>query len=100
METNTRTEQREARRDEWRAHIERQRQSGMSIKSYCETQGLKKWQFSYFRKVIEPSVNGFVELKSEALPLLPLEVGGCRILLARSFDAELLRQVVAVLKAV
>ena len=100
METNEWKEQRESRRAAMRDHLERHRQSGMSVKAYCAANGLKAWQFWYYRKLNQPpAASGFEELRGSGCGSLSVEVGGCRLCLTRPFDAELLRQVVAVLKA-
>ncbi len=34
----------------WRQTIERQQSSGMSIREFCESEGLKDWSFSWWRR--------------------------------------------------
>ncbi len=82
----------------WRGHVEGQARSGQSVKAYCVGHGLKSWQWSYWRKALQGPHGGFVELEP-ASGGLRLECGGCQLTLARGFDPEVLRQVVAVLRA-
>lgn len=89
------------RREAWRGHLERQARSGKTVVVYCTEQGLKPWQFWYWRKALQPktpAAGGFVELSSLSGTGMVLEVSGCRIPVARGFDPELLRQVVAALR--
>lgn len=89
---------REDRRAWWRGHVEGQARSGQSVKAYCTAHGLKSWQWWYWRKALQRSLGGFVELES-AGGELRVECGGCQLTLTRGFDPEVLRQVVAVLRA-
>jgi hypothetical protein len=101
MDKTAREQEREAQRAIWAGHIERQRQSGKGVKAFCEEAGLKVWQFSYWRGVIHPKTEqrGFVEVRLKPGGGIAIEVQGCRICIERGFDAELLRQVVAALRA-
>lgn len=89
---------REERRAWWRGHVEGQSRSGLSLKAYCAEHGLKVWQWHYWRKALQGPQGGFVELAGVGGGLT-LECAGCRIALGRGFDCELLRQVLAVLRA-
>jgi hypothetical protein len=91
----------EERRRVWRERLERQAQSGKTVVAYCTEEGLKPWQFWYWRKALQPkapAVGGFVELCSRSTAGVVLELAGCRITVARGFDPELLRQVVTALR--
>ena len=102
MDKTVREQEREANRAIWASHIERQRQSGKSVKAFCAEEGLKVWQFSYWRGVIHPTKTepkGFVEVKVKCGGGVVVEVNGCRIEVERGFDPELLRQVVGTLRA-
>ena len=101
MDKTRREQEREAQKASWAGHVERQRQSGKSIKAFCVEAGLKVWQFCYWRGVLEPKTvnSGFVEVKVKGGSAVTIEVGGCRIGVERGFDAELLRQVVAAVRA-
>jgi hypothetical protein len=102
MEKTVRDQEREANRTIWAGHIERQRQSGKGVKAFCEEEGLKVWQFSYWRGVIHPAKTepkGFVEVRVKSGGRVAIEVKGCRIEVERGFDPELLRQVVAAMRA-
>ena len=95
-------EEREAQRAIWVGRIEKQQRSGKSVKAFCTEEGLKVWQFSYWRSVIHPAKTepkGFVEVKVKSGGGVAIEVKGCRIEVERGFDPELLRQVVATLRA-
>jgi hypothetical protein len=96
---------REQRRVEWAGHLERQAQSGESISAYCSANGLKSWQFHYYQRALRKS-QPETQVEPGFDPLLPcgagslcLEVGGCRLVIGRPIDTELLRQVVAILKS-
>lgn len=78
MEKMTRDEVRKAQRELWAGHIERQQQSGKTIKGYCTEAGLKVWQFCYWRKAIEPKSQGtgFMEVKVRCGGGITVEVAG------------------------
>ena len=104
METSERKTKREQQRAEWAGHLERQIQSGESVRAYCAANGLKVWQFHYYQRALKKTPD-LSQPESGFEPLLPcgngtlcLEVGGCRLVLARPIDLELLRQVIAILK--
>jgi hypothetical protein len=102
MEKTVREQESEAKRLIWTGRIEKQRQSGKGVKAFCEEAGLKVWQFSYWRSVIHPAKTepkGFVEVKVKLGGGVAIEVNGCRIEIERGFDPELLRQVVAAMRA-
>ena len=102
MDKTVREQEREANRAIWAGHIDRQRQSGKGVKAFCTEEGLKVWQFSYWRGVIHPAKTepkGFVEVNVKSGGGVAIEVKGCRIEVERGFDAELLRQVVAAMRA-
>ena len=101
MEKMTRDEIRKGQLEIWAGHIERQRQSGKTIKGYCTEAGLKVWQFCYWRKAIEPKSQGtgFMEVKIRAGGGIAVEVAGCRILVEAGFDPALLREVMAAVRA-
>ena len=93
---------REERRVLWREHVEGQARSGLRVTAYCAAHGLKVWQLSYWRKALQAApapVGGFVELGASGSGTLSVECAGCCLTLRRGFDAELLRQVVSVLRA-
>ena len=101
MDKTVREQEREANRAIWAGHIDRQRQSGKGVKAFCTEEGLKVWQFSYWRGVIHPTTEpkGFVEVKVKSGGGVMIDVKGCRIEVERGFDPELLRQVVAAMRA-
>ena len=94
MEKTVREEQRAI----WAGHVERQRQS---IKGFCQDVGLKVWQFHYWSGVLRPKaeMSGFVEVRMKGGGGIIIEAAGCRVHVERGFDAKLLRQVVAALRA-
>jgi len=102
MDKTVREQEREALRAIWAGRIEKQRQSGKGVKAFCTEEGLKVWQFSYWRGVIHSAKTepkGFVEVKMKSGGGVAIEVQGCRIEVERGFDPELLRQVVAAMRA-
>ena len=93
---------RDERRALWHAHVEAQRHSGQSVKAYCAQHGLKAWQWFYWRKALAPppsAAGGFVEVAAVVAGTILIECGGCRMEVRPGFDAALLRQVVATLRA-
>ncbi|CUB06873.1 IS66 family insertion sequence element accessory protein TnpA [Marinomonas fungiae] len=59
----------------WADHIEKWRASGLSIKAFCEQEGLVYHQFSYWRQKFSPSTNSTTGSKlvpvSLATPFMP-----------------------------
>ncbi len=104
METIERKTKREQQRVEWTNHLERQIQSGESVSAYCSANGLKTWQFHYYQRALRKShpettvEPGFEPLIPCSAGSLCLEVAGCRLVIGRPIDMELLRQVVGILK--
>ena len=90
---------REERRAWWRGHVEGQARSGQSVKAYCAEHGLKAWQWFYWRKSLQGAMDGFVELGTAGETAVTVECSGWRVTVVRGFDPELLRQVLAVLRA-
>ena len=102
MEKTAREQENDAKRLIWTGRIEKQRLSGKGVKAFCEEEGLKVWQFSYWRGVIHPAKTepkGFVEVNVKSGGGVAIEVNGCRIEVERGFDPELLRQVVVAMRA-
>ena len=102
MDINTKGEsERERRREQWRGHLERHSQSGKTVRAYCAEEGLKPWQFWYWRKALIPqeAQGGFIQLTERPAASVTLVIGGCRLGIERGFDPALLREVVAALRA-
>ena len=70
------------------------------MRAYCTEQGLKPWQFWYWRKALAPqeAQGGFVQLAPALGAGVTLMIGECRIGVERGFDPALLREVVAALR--
>jgi len=102
MDTDTKSESgREQRREEWRRHLARHSQSGKTVRAYCAAEGLKPWQFWYWRKALNPqeAQGGFIQVTERPAAGVTLVIGECRIGIERGFDPTLLREVVAALRA-
>lgn len=101
MDTNKKSgRERDERREWWGVHLERQSQSNQTVRAYCAEQGLKPWQFWYWRKALAPreAQGGFVQLAPAPGSGVTLVIGGCRIGIERGFDPGLLREVVGALR--
>lgn len=48
----------------WGSHIQKQRQSGMTVAQYCREQGLRENQFHYHRSKLQKGASGFVKVGS------------------------------------
>lgn len=62
---------------------------------------MKVWQFHYWNGVLRPKAeaSGFVEVRMKGDGGVSIEAAGFRVRVERGFDADLLRQVVAALRA-
>ena len=103
------TRSRADREQFWRELIERQQQSGRSIRAFCESEGVSQPSFYSWRKRLQES-NGrptaqFVPVQI-AVESAPARQGRIEILLSNGkcvrvepgFDAQVLRDVLAVLE--
>ena len=101
MDTETQiVNENEERRQLWRGHLDRQSRSGKTIKAYCAENGVKPWNFFYWRKALAPKEveGGFLELATGPRAGMTLAIGGCTIGVERGFDPTLLREIVAALR--
>ena len=115
---NTREIAAEYRLQHWAQIVQEQKQSGLSIKEFCETAGFQPNRYFYWqRKLREAACNGLpvaVEPKQEIVPTgwaaiepaetteveasaLPIEIGNCRIIVDSDTDIELLAKVCSML---
>lgn len=89
-------------KQEWTDKITTWRESGQSIAAWCRRHDESYYRFIYWRKRLEPKrkeSGRFVELTLGASSLV-LECNGMTLHIERGFDRELLRDVLAVLRAV
>jgi hypothetical protein len=96
---------------EWRERLNGQRESGMSVKDWCLSEGISTATYYYWRKrssedqVVGPAPQsaGWVPvIVSEPVPgshVLTLRVGRVSVEVASGFDASLLSGVLNVLEA-
>jgi hypothetical protein len=85
---------------EWTDKIAAWHESGLSIAAWCREHDEVYCRFLYWRKRLQPQLEGrFVELsvKPEGLRLI---CNGMTLQLERGFDRDLLRDVLAVVKTV
>jgi hypothetical protein len=85
-------------REEWEAHLTRQKTSGLNQSEYCRLNGLKVYQFSYWKKKIQSPWEGeqnFIRLPVETpsitagVPLLNISVDGdFRLKINLNFSGE------------
>ena len=98
---------REAKAQEWRRRIREWRQSGVSVRDYCDLAGVCVPTFYLWRRRVEgpPAVTpAFVPVRLVAEPPVnggSLELvlaGGRRVRVLPGFDAKTLRQLLAILE--
>ena len=85
----------------WAEKITAWRESGLSIAAWCRQNDEGYHRFLYWRKRLHQNMQPsgrFVELTVEPSSLV-VECNGVTLHIERGFDRELLRQVLAVLKA-
>jgi transposase len=93
-------------RDEaWRARLVAQKQSGVSVKQFCEQQGLTEQSFYYWRKRLQAPTSmrfALVETRQGAAEHTALELvltTGERLRIGTGVDARTLQQVLEALRA-
>lgn len=88
-------------KQQWAEKITAWRESGLSIAAWCRQNDVGYHRFLYWRKRLQQNTQPsgrFVELTVEPSSLA-VECNGVTLHIERGFDRELLRQVLAVLKA-
>ncbi len=90
---------------EWKENILKQRQSGLSIASWCRQHGFTDYVFHYWQKKLFPKVSLnrsiFAEIpqnKDECNKGITLEYQGFNIHLSEYFDPDVLKKCLEVLK--
>ena len=87
--------------EEWSGKISAWRESGLSVAAWCRDNAEGYHRFLYWRKRLEGSelqqLGRFVELELAAPPLA-LECNGIYVHVPSGFDADLLGEVLTVLK--
>ena len=114
---NTREIAAEYRLQHWAQVVQEQKQSGLSIKAFCETAGFQPNRYFYWqRKLREAACNELpttvepkqivptgwtaiepAETTEATVAALPIEIGECRIIVDSDTNLELLAQVCRVL---
>ena len=114
---NTREIAEEYRLSHWAQIVQEQKQSGLSIKEYCETAGFQQNRYFYWqRKLREAACSGLpsavqhkqlpqsgwaavesIEINRNEAAALPIEIGNCRILVDSDTDMELLAKTCKIL---
>lgn len=87
---------------QWAEKIAVWQNSGLSIAAWCRQNDENYHRFLYWRRRLQPALSPgghFVELTLES-PALALACNGVTLQIERGFDRELLREVLAVLKAI
>lgn len=87
---------------QWAEKITVWQNSGLSIAAWCRQNGENYHRFLYWRRRLQQTTkpcSHFVELTLES-PALALACNGVTLQIERGFDRDLLREVLAVLKAV
>ena len=95
----------QTRREQWRAMIDKQAQSGLSIRAFCIQEGVRDADFYHWRKRLreaEPMRFALVEAGGTALSAPgPIELhlaSGDRLKIGAGVDAATLRAVLSVLR--
>jgi transposase len=96
-----------SRREDWRARIAAQGQSGVSVKQFCAQQGLTEQSFYYWRKRLQASAAmrfALVEADprrgpAEDAALELVLTTGERLRISAGVDARTLQQVLEALRA-
>jgi len=115
---NTKEIAAEYRLQHWAQIVQEQKQSGLSIKEFCETAGFQQNRYFYWqRKLREAACNelpttiepkqivptGWTSIEPaetqevEVAAAVPIEIGDCRLLVNPDTDMELLKKVCRVL---
>lgn len=82
----------------WKSLIEKQRQSGLSIKKWCQQQNLIPNTFQYWKSKLFPKelqTSSFVELKMKQPDEISLQTRGLYIRLGSDCDPVLRKQLLA-----
>jgi len=88
-------------KEQWTEKLTAWRESGLSIAAWCRQNDEGYHRFLYWRRRLQPTTQPagrFVELSIESSSLA-VECNGVTLHIERGFDRELLRQVLAVVKA-
>ncbi|MGI6449786.1 MAG: IS66 family insertion sequence element accessory protein TnpA [Desulfitobacteriia bacterium] len=105
----------EYRLSKWMQVIRERQESGLSIKDFCQKNGISRHAYFYWQRKLrkvafmelskqEEAVNcvpeGWLQLTQghEIRPTLDIEVGGCRINVDAGTDPELLKKVCRILR--
>ena len=111
MEQLSRAEQLEKKRIYWKKHLEIWQETGLTQAEYCRRNNLKQHQLVYWKKRFSKTETdvSFVPLKLEDLLDLPARQDQASLILVinnqfkieikAGFDAQLLRQLIFVLRA-
>lgn len=98
---------RDERREYWQAVLELHRESGMTIKGFCEREGLSVHQFGYWRKrlaeLAETPPEGFVPLRfseETSSDAVVIRIGAFAVEIPMGFDAPELKRVLLTLAEV
>ena len=114
MHVNTREIAAEYRLAHWAKIMQERSESGMSIKAFCEAEGFRENIYYYWqRKLREASCTDMTVTNNAVAPqgwavckeadasvgekALPIEIGGCRIMVGSDVDSQLLAKVCRVL---
>ena len=89
------------KRQEWKNKILKQKESGLSIESWCRENGMASHLFHYWKKQFFPetsSRNNFTELADNTKAGIVIEYKGARIYLDKSFDPMVLKSCLSILR--
>lgn len=92
----------QGKREEWVEKFRQQKESGLSVRSWCAKNQLTGQAFYYWRIKLfpkaAPSRSCFIELSEPKEVGIAIECAGCRIHLEKDFDASTFKRCLAVLR--
>lgn len=92
----------EEKKQEWKANIRNQLESGSSIKRWCRENNISEQAFHYWRRrlLLQTSISrsSFTEIVDKERTGIILECQGIQIHLERQFDPSILKRCLEVLK--
>ena len=100
---NTRKVAAEFRLAHWSQVMNERKQSGLSIRTFCEQTGIKEKTYYYWQRKLREAVCLELLTGSQNDPLkvdgdtLPIEINGCRVFANADTDPELLKKTCMVL---
>ena len=94
----------EEKKQEWKDRIQKQHESGLSIKCWCEKNDVSSRVFYYWRFKLSQKTSltrsQFTEITDSRDVGISIECNGVRIHLEKHFDALILKRCLSILKEI